>query len=86
MSAFAVCCTGLQKEKEYLKDSFNGDWFPIIHDDRNKIYEKNIVNEIHLKSLHKLISGYHYKKGMGSLFDIYHFSIIPIEFIAWSRI
>ena len=67
---------------EYLKDSFNGDWFPIIHDDRNKIYEKNIVNEIHLKSLHKLISGYDYKKGMGSLFDIYDFSIIPIEFIS----
>lgn len=67
---------------EYLKDSFNGDWFPIIHDDKNKIYEKDIVNEIHLKSLHKLISGFDYKKGIGSLFDIYDFSIIPIEFIS----
>ncbi|MCG3692594.1 class I SAM-dependent DNA methyltransferase [Aliarcobacter butzleri] len=67
---------------EYLKNSFNGDWFPIIHDDKNKIYEKDIVNEVHLKSLYKLISGYDYKKGMGSLFDIYDFSIIPIEFIS----
>lgn len=65
-----------------MKDSFNGDWFPIIHDDKNKIYEKDIVNEIHLKSLHKLISGFDYKKGIGSLFDIYDFSIIPIEFIS----
>ena len=67
---------------EYLKDSFNGDWFPIIHDDTNKIYEKDIVNEKHLKSLHKLISGYDYKNNIGSLFDIYDFSIIPIEFIS----
>lgn len=67
---------------EYLKDSFNGDWFPIIHDDKNKVYEKYIVNETHLKSLHKLISGYDYKNKIGSLFDIYDFSIIPIEFIS----
>lgn len=67
---------------EYLKDSFNGDWFPIVHDDTNKIYEKEIVDERHLKSLHKLISGYDYKNKTGSLFDIYDFSIIPIEFIS----
>jgi len=67
---------------EYLKDSFNGDWFPIVHDDKNKIYEKNIVEEKHLKSLHRLISGYDYKNKIGSLFDIYDFSIIPIEFIS----
>lgn len=67
---------------EYLKNSFNGDWFPIVHDDTNKIYEKDIVDERHLKSLHKLISGYDYKKKIGSLFDIYDFSIIPIEFIS----
>lgn len=67
---------------EYLKESFNGDWFPIVHDDTNKIYEKDIVNEKHLKSLHKLISGFDYKKKTGSLFDIYDFSIIPIEFIS----
>ena len=67
---------------EYLKNSFNGDWFPIIHDDINKIYEKDIVEEKHLESLHKLISGFDYKNKMGSLFDIYDFSIIPIEFIS----
>lgn len=67
---------------EYLKDSFNGDWFPIVHDDTNKIYEKEIVDERHLKSLHKLISGFDYKNKTGSLFDIYDFSIIPIEFIS----
>lgn len=58
------------------KDGFNGDWFPIDED------KEEIVNEKHLLILKNLISGYNFKKNQGSLFDIYDFSIIPIEFIS----
>ncbi|HIP26232.1 MAG TPA: hypothetical protein EYG80_01070 [Flavobacteriaceae bacterium] len=58
------------------KDGFNGDWFPIEDD------EKTLVNEAHLNILQNLISGVNIKTNQGSLFDIYDFSIIPIEFIS----
>ena len=62
----------------YLKsdDGFNGDWFPI--DEENEKY----VNEKHLVILKRLVSGYDFKNCQGSLFDIYDFSIIPVEFIS----
>jgi len=58
------------------KDGFNGDWFPIEDN------EEDIVNEEHLSILKELISGTDIKTKQGSLFDIYDFSIIPIEFIS----
>jgi len=63
---------------KYLKskDGFNGDWFPIENN------EEDIVNEEHLSILKELISGTDIKTKQGSLFDIYDFSIIPIEFIS----
>jgi len=63
---------------EYLKsqDGFNGDWFPIEEE------EEKLVNEKHLIILKNLISGFDFKNNQGSLFDIYDFSIIPIEFIS----
>lgn len=69
---------------EYLKsnDGFNGDWFPIIEDYENNIFEKDLVLETHLNILIHLISGTEIKTGQQSLFDIYDFSIIPIEFIS----
>ena len=62
----------------YLKsdDGFNGDWFPIEES------EEDLVNEDHLEVLRQLISGTDLKTNQGSLFDIYDFSIIPIEFIS----
>ena len=62
----------------YLKsdDAFNGDWVPIDEE------KEKIVNNKHLLILKNLISGYDFKKNQGSLFDIYDFSIIPIEFIS----
>lgn len=62
----------------YLKsdDGFNGDWFPLDEE------KEKIVNNNHLLILKNLISGYDFKKNQGSLFDIYDFSIIPIEFIS----
>ncbi len=62
----------------YLKsdDGFNGDWFPIEES------EYDLVNEDHLEVLKQLISGTDLKTKQGSLFDIYNFSIIPIEFIS----
>jgi hypothetical protein len=66
----------------YLKsnDGFNGDWFPILQD------EEEIVQIEHLKTLEELISGSKLTAGQKniqrSLFDVYDFSIIPIEFIS----
>lgn len=78
------------KEKTYelfsylkSKDGFNGDWFPIVEDKENNIYEIAIVEEFpHLNILKNLISGTEIKTKQASLFDIYDFSIIPIEFIS----
>lgn len=67
---------------EYLKNSFNGDWFPIIKDEKNNIFEESIVQQEHLQVLVELISGTKMSSGQRSLFDIYDFSIIPIEFIS----
>jgi len=63
---------------KYLKskDGFNGDWFPIEDE------EDSLVDERHLNILYKLIDGVDLKTNQGSLFDIYDFSIIPIEFIS----
>ncbi len=63
---------------DYLKskENFSGDWFPISKD------ELNLVDERHLKILNSLISGTDIKSKQASLFDIYDFSIIPIEFIS----
>ncbi|KIM08261.1 MAG: hypothetical protein KU28_04025 [Sulfurovum sp. PC08-66] len=63
---------------EYLKsdDGFNGDWFPI-----DKL-EDELVNPQHLNILKELIGGTEIQSGQRSLFDIYDFSIIPIEFIS----
>ena len=63
---------------EYLKskDGFNGDWFPIEDN------EESLVEAKHLNILRELISGTEIKTGQMSLFDIYDFSIIPIEFIS----
>lgn len=62
----------------YLKsnDGFNGDWFPILED------EENLVEIQHLDTLRYLISGTEIQTKQQSLFDIYDFSIIPIEFIS----
>lgn len=72
------------KEKTYrfFKDlqseerGFNGDWFPVEAD------EEACVDASHLQILKELISGTDIKSGQRSLFDIYDFSIIPIEFIS----
>ena len=63
---------------DYLKskENFNGDWFPVSRD------ELDLVDKNHLKILNDLISGTDIKSRQASLFDIYDFSIIPIEFIS----
>ena len=73
----------LSKERTYnlfrylkSKNGFNGDWFPV------EDVEEDLINREHLFILKQLIDGTDIKTNQGSLFDIYDFSIIPIEFIS----
>ena len=63
---------------EYLqsKDNYNGDLFPL------EKAERNTVKEIHLQKIIQLLKGTDLEKGQLSLFDIYDFSIIPIELVS----
>lgn len=60
----------------YLKEKFNGDLFPITE---NEIKE---IPENCLDILVNLLSGDAIDLGQRSLFDLYDFSIIPVEFIS----
>lgn len=79
------------KDKAYaffqqVKDDFNGNLFPLTYKVEGvEIQEKNIVNTFHLSKIKELLLGSHLNKNgshQTSLFDIYDFSIIPIEFIS----
>ena len=61
---------------EYLRIKFNGNLFPISKE------EKELVKRKHLKVLIDLLKGIEISSGQMSLFDIYDFSIIPIELIS----
>ncbi|MDR2438813.1 MAG: SAM-dependent methyltransferase [Planctomycetaceae bacterium] len=66
-----------QKFFNYLKDKFNGD---DIFSIPNEQY-KNISDES-LRVLIRLLQGDDLEHGQSSLFNLYDFSIIPIEFIS----
>lgn len=63
---------------EYLKQTFNGDLFPVSN------AEINQVTDAHLQYLYELFSGSKISNNtiQKSLFDIYDFSIIPVELIS----
>jgi N-6 DNA Methylase len=63
---------------DYLKETFNGDLFPVDN------YEKSNISDLHLNYLFELFSGSDiFDDGFQrSLFDIYDFNIIPIELIS----
>jgi len=60
----------------YIKEKFNGNLFPVLTE------EKENVNKEHLHQLVNLLQGTEISTGQMSLFDIYDFSIIPIELIS----
>lgn len=79
------------KKKTYrffqqVKDDFNGNLFPLIYDiDNIEIAEENEVNNFHLLKIKELLQGgkiYEDGSYQPSFFDIYDFSIIPIEFVS----
>lgn len=79
------------KEKAYnffkqVKDDFNGNLFPLKYSiDDVEILEKDKIGDFHLLKIKELLQGGKvYKDGsyQPSFFDIYDFSIIPIEFIS----
>lgn len=61
---------------KYLKEKFNGDLFP-IKEKETKFYTKRVLN-----LLIGLLQGDDLSDGTISMFDIYDFSIIPVEFIS----
>lgn len=61
---------------EYLQTEFNGNLFP-LSDQENKRVTKNALYE-----LVKLLQGEDIGNGQLSLFDVYDFSIIPIELVS----
>lgn len=60
----------------FLKDKFNGDIFDISD---KEYYE---INKNHLKLLYNLFKGDNIESGQTVLFDVYDFSIIPVELIS----
>lgn len=66
----------VQKFFKYLKDKFNGDLFPL-----SKTDIESIPNSC-LNTLIELLSGNVVGTGQKSLFNLYDFSIIPVEFIS----
>lgn len=60
----------------YLKDKFNGDLFPISDDEFDQIPDGC------LHVIISLLSGNEIGTGQTSFFDLYDFSIIPVEFIS----
>ena len=61
---------------KYLKTKFNGDLFPITE------YEIDTIPDSCFSTIIKLLSGDEVASGQVSLFDLYDFSIIPVEFIS----
>ncbi|MBN1690945.1 MAG: N-6 DNA methylase [Dehalococcoidia bacterium] len=80
----AVCFIDLLTDKKatydlfaYLSDKFNGDVFPVTDD------EKRLIGVEHLKELEKYLIGQQdVRTGQLSLWRLYSFDVIPIEFIS----
>ncbi|MDQ5930089.1 MAG: hypothetical protein QG594_1872, partial [Bacteroidota bacterium] len=80
----------LQKENAYtffkqVRNDFNGNLFPLEYKiDNTLIQEDDFVNDNHLELIISLLKGDKLNNGITqvSLFEIYDFSIIPIEFIS----
>lgn len=65
-----------------LRKDFNGDLFPLKEEKGDRvIIEEEIVHENHLLVIKNLFSG-HDIDGQLSLFNIYDFGIIPVEFVS----
>ncbi len=66
----------VKKFFKYLKDKFNGDLFPITEN------EIDTISIDCFSTIIKLLSGDEVASGQISLFNLYDFSIIPVEFIS----
>ncbi|GIZ07824.1 N-6 DNA methylase [Flavobacterium sp. UMI-01] len=79
-----------EKDKAYsffkqVRNDFNGNLFPLEYKiDDKLIQEEDFVDNYHLELIISLLKGDNLKNDVTqvSLFDIYDFSIIPIEFIS----
>lgn len=68
---------------EQLMMDFNGNLFPLNYDiDGQIVKEKHLITDEHLAIIINLLKGDELSTGQSSLFDIYDFAIIPIEFVS----
>ena len=68
---------------EQLMTDFNGNLFPLSYDiDGQAVNEKYLITDQHLSIIISLLKGDYLSVGQPSLFDIYDFAIIPIEFVS----
>ncbi|WP_407531948.1 N-6 DNA methylase [Elizabethkingia meningoseptica] len=71
---------------QQVKDDFNGNLFPLEYEvNESRIFEKDKVNTKHLSIIVSLLKGDKINIDNSiepSLFDVYDFSIIPIEFVS----
>lgn len=68
--------TKLYNYFNFLRSKFNGDMFPLDK------FEAELINEKSLNVLSRLFKGDDIDKKQSVLFDVYDFSIIPIELIS----
>ena len=67
---------------EILKEDFNGDLFPLVFKEDDKIIiEKDKITSSHLDVVTNLFKG-HDINGQMTLFNVFDFDIIPVEFIS----
>jgi hypothetical protein len=81
----------LNKQKTYtfflkIKDDFNGNLFPLEYEIDGQLIKEDIkVDDYHLSLIINLLKGDKINKDssiQSSFFDVYDFSIIPIEFVS----
>lgn len=69
-----------------IKNDFNGNLFPLDYEINNSfVKEESEVNDTHLSIIKELLQGgttYDDGTAISSLFDIYDFCVIPIEFVS----
>ncbi len=66
---------------EWVRKTFNGDLFPLVHKNGHVKSEQDLVKSQHLEIVQKLLTGTEMISGQGRFWP-YRFDVIPIELIS----